>query len=226
MKKFFLSILFIPLTFVSIAQSHEIGFSIGGSNFIGDIGRTNYIYPNQFAGGLVYKYNINPRIVARGTYTYIPVKGNDIDSDNLFRRNQGRSFSNTIHEVAAGIEVNFFDYNIANYKTRYTPYLFAEFAVFNYRAPEGLTSENNVLFKSAYSYALPVGIGFKGQLLNNIAISFEVGARYSLTDELDYSTTEISALNFTGNGNDWYVFSGIAIVYTFGKPQCFSGLTK
>ncbi|PQJ23520.1 hypothetical protein BSU00_00285 [Tenacibaculum sp. SG-28] len=209
-----------------MAQSHEIGFSFGGSNYIGDIGRTNYIYPNQFAGGLVYKYNINPRIVARGTYTYLPIKGNDIDSDNAYRKNQGRSFSNTIHEIAVGIEINYFDYNIANYKTRYTPYLFVEFAAFNYRAPESLTPDNNVLFRSDFSYGIPVGVGFKGQLINNIAISFEIGARYTFTDELDYSTAEISALNFTGNGNDWYVFSGLAIVYTFGKPQCYSGLTK
>ena len=60
------------------SQTHEIGFFAGGSNYVGDIGSTNYIYPNEFAGGLVYKYNLNPRIALRGTYTYIPVSGNDM----------------------------------------------------------------------------------------------------------------------------------------------------
>ncbi len=226
MKRHILFILFALLTANLSAQSHEIGLSFGGANFIGDIGRTNYVYPTDFAGGLIYKYNLNPRIALRGSYNYIPISGDDSQSENAYRKAAGRSFKNTIHEFAAGVEVNFYDYNIADNRTSYTPYIFAKLAAFSYKSPVEYLGNNNVRLKNSFSYALPVGVGIKGQLIGDIAISFEIGARYSFTDELDYSTPTISDLDFAGNGNDWYVFSGISLVYTFGRPQCYSGLTQ
>ncbi|CAM1373170.1 type IX secretion system protein PorG [Tenacibaculum xiamenense] len=222
-------VLFILLTIIStitLAQSHEIGAFFGGSNFIGDIGRTNYIYPNKFAGGVVYKFNINPRIALRGNYTYIPTSGNDADADNPFRQTQGRSFSNTIHEFAAGAEFNFYDYNISDYRTTYTPYIFTQIALFNYRSPAEMVSSNIIRLESKFSYAIPFGVGIKGLLFDDLAIAFEIGARYTFTDDIDYSTPKINNLNYGGNGNDLYTFTGLSIVYTFGRPQCYSGLTE
>ncbi|WP_440069964.1 DUF6089 family protein [Tenacibaculum discolor] len=208
------------------SQTHEIGFFAGGSNYVGDIGSTNYIYPNEFAGGLVYKYNLNPRIALRGTYTYIPVSGNDNDADNAFRQNRGISFSNTIHEFAAGVEFNFFDYNINDYRTTFTPYILAEVAAFNYKSPEPTSSSNTILLKNKFSYTLPVGIGLKGRLADNFAIAFETGVRFTFVDDIDFTTDRINSLDFGGNGNDWYVFSGVSIVYTFGRPPCFGGIAE
>ena len=48
-----LSILSIQL---SHAQINEIGVFVGGSNFIGDVGATNYIAPNQSSN---WSYYIN-----------------------------------------------------------------------------------------------------------------------------------------------------------------------
>ncbi|CAM1352802.1 MULTISPECIES: DUF6089 family protein [Tenacibaculum] len=208
------------------SQTHEIGFFAGGSNYVGDIGSTNYIYPNEFAGGLVYKYNLNPRIALRGTYTYIPVSGNDNDADNAFRQNRGISFSNTIHEFAAGVEFNFFDYNINDYRTTFTPYILAEVAAFNYKSPEPTSSSNTILLKNKFSYTVPVGIGLKGRLADNFAIAFETGVRFTFVDDIDFTTDRINSLDFGGNGNDWYVFSGVSIVYTFGRPPCFGGIAE
>ncbi|RSC95766.1 type IX secretion system protein PorG [Tenacibaculum singaporense] len=208
------------------SQTHEIGFFAGGSNYVGDIGSTNYISPNEFAGGLVYKYNLNPRIALRGTYTYIPVSGNDNDADNAFRQNRGISFSNTIHEFAAGVEFNFFDYNINDYRTTFTPYILAEVAAFNYKSPEPTSSSNTILLKNKFSYTVPVGIGLKGRLADNFAIAFETGVRFTFVDDIDFTTDRINSLDFGGNGNDWYVFSGVSIVYTFGRPPCFGGIAE
>lgn len=208
------------------SQTHEIGFFAGGSNYVGDIGSTNYISPHEFAGGLVYKYNLNPRIALRGTYTYIPVSGNDNDADNAFRQNRGISFSNTIHEFAAGVEFNFFDYNINDYRTTFTPYILAEVAAFNYKSPEPTSSSNTILLKNKFSYTVPVGIGLKGRLADNFAIAFETGVRFTFVDDIDFTTDRINSLDFGGNGNDWYVFSGVSIVYTFGRPPCFGGIAE
>ncbi|MEX6626355.1 type IX secretion system protein PorG [Tenacibaculum salmonis] len=226
MKKKILFILF-ALTAITIqSQTHEIGFFVGGSNYIGDIGRTNYIYPNEVGGGLVYKYNLNPRIALRGTYTYIPVSGDDKDSDNLYRQKRGNLFSNNIHEVALGMEFNFFDYNISNYKTTFTPYILAEISAFNYFSPSEEMDSNNTRLKNKFSYSLPLGIGIKGRLYDHFAIAFETGVRFTLVDDIDYTTDKIENLNFGGTGNDVYMFTGISIVYTFGRPPCYNGLAE
>ena len=226
MRGLILSILFVCLVAPLQSQIHEIGIFAGGSNYVGDIGSTNYIHPNKFAGGLIYKYNLNPRIALRGTYTYIPISGDDADASNPYRQNRGFNFSNDVHEFAAGVEFNFFDYNISDYRTSFTPYILAEIAAFNYKSPGSQTSNNTISLKNKFSYTLPVGIGLKGRLADNFAIAFEAGVRFTFEDDLDYTTDKINSLDFGGNGNDWYTFSGVSIVYTFGRPPCFGGIAE
>jgi hypothetical protein len=226
MKNKILFILFAIIAITLQSQTHEIGIFAGGANYVGDVGRTNYIYPNKLGGGIVYKYNLNPRIALRGTYTYIPISGNDKNSENLFRQGRGYQFTNNIHEFAAGIEFNFFDYNISNYKTTFTPYILAEIAAFNYSSPTERTSPNTIRLKNKFSYSLPVGVGIKGRLDDHLAIAFEVGARITLIDDLDFTTDKINSLNFGGTGNDWYMFTGFSIVYSFGRPPCYKGLAE
>jgi len=221
--------LFILFAFIAItlqSQTHEVGFFAGGSNYVGDVGGTNYIYPNKLAGGIIYKYNLNPRIALRGTYTYIPVSANDKNAENQFRQNRGYQFSNNIHEFAIGLEFNFFDYNISNYKTTFTPYILAEIAAFNYSSPIERISTNIIRLKNKFSYSLPIGLGIKGRLDDHFAIAFEAGVRLTLIDDLDFTTDKINNLNFGGTGNDWYMFTGFSIVYSFGRPPCYKGLAE
>ena len=100
-------------------QVYEVGITLGGSNYVGDIGSTNYINPNKLAGNVFFKYNYNPRFAIRGTYSYLPIKGNDADAATNFRQNRGLYFSNTIHELSAGIEYNFYEFDITSEAIRF-----------------------------------------------------------------------------------------------------------
>ncbi|SOS48317.1 conserved hypothetical protein [Tenacibaculum finnmarkense] len=226
MKIIYLFILFAFTAITTQSQTHEVGFFVGGSNYVGDIGRTNYIYPNKIGGGLIYKYNLNPRIALRATYSYIPVSGDDNQAKNAFRKQRGYVFSNTLHEFATGIEFNFFNYNISNYKTNFTPYILAEIAAFNYVSPSKRIDANTIRLKNKISYSLPVGVGVKGRLFKNFAAAFEIGARFTLVDDIDLTTDKINSLNFGGTGNDVYMFTGVSIVYSFGRPPCYNGLAE
>ena len=42
-----LIIVFLLTTQVSFTQIYEVGLSLGGSNFIGDVGKTSFISPNE-----------------------------------------------------------------------------------------------------------------------------------------------------------------------------------
>ena len=238
----FLLLVAFNLSTVS-AQLNEAGIFLGGSNFIGDVGKTSYIFPNSPAFGAIYKRNLSTRLAVRATYTYSKIKGDDRKSGNSFKEQRALLFENGLHELAAGIEFNFFDYNLANRKHHSTPYLFLEFAVNNYmaldfknyKAPDALlpVADNPISPEPAvrkFSYTLPVGVGYKGRLTNSIGYSIETSFRYTFKDNLDgyfngttypYRNPETGSIKnldiHDSNGNDWYVFTGFTIVYVFDK---------
>ncbi len=221
MKRYIFTLLLACVSSISFSQIHEIGVFLGGSNLIGDIGSTNYVYPNQLSGGLVYKYNLNPRIALRGNYNHISINAVDADSDNLFRQQRDFTASNTIHELAVGLEFNFFDYNIRVREQSFTPYILAQVAGNNYQTPKRQEGAD-ILFTNKFSLAIPLGAGIKGRISDHLAYGLEVAVRLTFDDDIDYTTSEIPILDFGGNGNDFYTFTGFSIVYTFGRPACYA----
>src|SRR6187431_1351800 len=123
MSKIFMSFLcFFTLPTIH-AQIHEIGVFLGGSNYIGDVRSTTYIAPNEPAFGVIYKWNKSPRHAYRFSYTQSQISGNDNDSKEPGRYNRGYSFESNVKEFSAGLEFNFFDFNLHDYKTKITPYV-------------------------------------------------------------------------------------------------------
>ncbi|MNL28629.1 hypothetical protein D3C87_1502800 [compost metagenome] len=68
-------------------------------------------------------------------------------------------------------------------------------------------------------------LGIKSNITPHFIIGAEVGARYTFTDDLDGSNPSndnLKSLRFGNlNNNDWYVFSGITLTYTFGQKPCY-----
>ena len=227
MKKSILLIIFVSFSTVLLGQVYEIGVFIGGSNYVGDIGRTNYIYPNKVAGAAFFKYNLNPKMALRATYSYIPITGDDKDADTDYRRtrgpnNIGYNFSNTINELALGLEYNFYEYDLSSKDKTSTPYILFQIAAVDYETPRIQNPDRTFNFTRNTAVSIPLGIGYKTKIIEKIAFAVETTVRYTFTDELDYSTSRFSQLNFGGTSNDWYLFSGVSLVYTFGRPACFS----
>jgi hypothetical protein len=223
MKKIVITFLFILISATSFSQINELGVFAGGSNYIGDIGRTNYIYPNSYALGIIYKWNMHPHYSLRATYTYSSIKGDDADADNSFRKARGLSFSNDIHELAAGIEYHFFKYNLSKSGHTHTPYLFAELGVVNY----GTFDQQTLASSRSFNFTVPFGAGFKTILAQGVGIGFEVGFRYTFKDDIDaYPFLEYDPnrnVQINPNNNDWYVFTGITLVFAFGREGCYTG---
>ena len=222
MKNNLFLFVFVCFTSILLGQIHEVGFSIGGSNYIGDIGRGNYINPNKVAAGLFYKYNKNPRIVIRTAYSYIPIQGDDQNASSTFRKDRELNFSNTIHELSFGIEYNFYEYDISSEDKTWTPYLLFELVGFNYKNADSYTTSGTLISGNKTSFAIPFGIGYKSKLYRNLAFSFETKFRYTFEDDLDFISNSTPDVNIEGTGNDWYVFTGFSFIYTFGRPACYT----
>ncbi len=222
MGKYLIFLVFVCISRHSYAQINEIGFFVGGVNYIGDVGRTNYIQPNRSGISILYKYNLNPRIALRGTLNRFNLAGNDADSGNVVRQARGFEFENLINEVAVGIEYNFFEYDISTSNKVSTPYLLLQVAAVDYEKPRIQNAPRDYRFTRNTSIAIPVGIGWKTRVYGKVAFAVEATFRYSFTDKLDYTTSEFAELDFGGTFNDWYAFTGISLVYTFGRPACFA----
>jgi hypothetical protein len=98
---FILSVLSLQLSF---SQIHEIGVFAGGSNVIGDVGATDFISPDTFAFGGIYKWNRSSRHSYRFSAIFTQFEGDDADSDDLRRQQRDFSFSTRAFELSAGME--------------------------------------------------------------------------------------------------------------------------
>ncbi|MBA4316782.1 MAG: hypothetical protein C0412_00120 [Flavobacterium sp.] len=213
---------FLLFFFTMNAQIHEVGVFVGGSNYIGDVGLTTYISPNEPALGILYKWNKSPRHSYRFSYTQSKISANDLDSKEPSRNQRGYRFENSIKEVSLGLEFNFFDFNLHDVKRKFTPYVYSGISYFRY--DELYVSSGETLKDSgAGSFAIPMTLGIKSNVSPHIVLGLEVGARYTLTDNLDGSNPEDGNLLKFGNinNNDWYVFSGLTLTYTFGNKPCY-----
>jgi hypothetical protein len=222
MRSFYL---FILLSFCSctFAQIHEIGVFLGGSNYVGDVGKTNYIAPNELAFGILYKWNKSPRHAYRFSYMQSKITGNDLDSKNSGRNLRGYNFENSIKEVSAGLEFNF-EFNVHEFGQRVTPYVFSGVSYFAYDEQYVLDGKARQDYTSS-AFAIPMIVGIKSNITPSLILAAEVGARYTFTDNLDASNPEnenLKTLRFGNqNNNDWYIFSGFTLTYTFGEKPCY-----
>ena len=121
-----------------------------------------------------------------------------------------------------GIEYNFYEYDLSSRDHTSTPYILLQMAAVDYETPGLKNPDNSYKFTRNTSVSIPFGVGFKTKVYGKIAFAIETTFRYTFTDELDYSTNRFSELDFGGTSNDWYMFSGISLVYTFGRPACFA----
>lgn len=222
MGKYFMFLLFICVSSNCLAQINEIGFFVGGVNYVGDVGRTNFIQPNKPGRTILYKYNLNPRIALRGSLSSFYLSGDDADSGNVIRQERGFRFNNSVNEIALGIEYNFFEYDLSSKDKISTPYLLLQIAAVDFERPRREVSPGIFKFTRNTTVGIPFGIGWKTKVYGNIAFAVEASFRYTFTDHLDYSTNEFPQLDFEGTGNDWYSFTGVSLVYTFGRPACFA----
>jgi hypothetical protein len=107
-----------------------------------------------------------------------------------------------------------------------TPYLysgitFTKYDNYYFSNSGEFTSEET----SSWAYGIPMVLGYKTNISTHLVLAAEIGARYTFTDELDGSVPEaksLESLSFGNtNSNDWYVFSGFTLTYTFGRRPCY-----
>lgn len=198
MKKLLLFLLILSSSFYLHSQKSEIGAYVGTSSYIGDLNPTQLFAAPQLAGGLIYRYNINPRWAFKANIIFANVRASDYSTNNKYERNL--SFKSPITEIAAEIELNFFNLYNTSRSNRFSPYIFAGIGVFSFNpqtdlygrtyflqhlGTEGQGLEGEEDFYSLTNVAIPFGIGIKVNIGRHVSIGLEWGMRYTFTDYLD-----------------------------------------
>ncbi|MDT0293484.1 DUF6089 family protein [Mesonia ostreae] len=210
------------------SQTYELGAYFGGANYIGDVGPTNFIAPKSLVGGGIFKWNRSKRHSFRFTLLHTTLEAEDRDANENRRRNRGYAFKSQVTEASLGIEYTFWEWDLHTLRPQFTPYLYT--GLTGLLTEDQYLSESNRItpFDNKITAAIPMVIGIKGTLSPYWVIGLEVGARYTFTDNLDGSNPE----EFDGgdtypsfgnpNTNDWYMFVGVTLTYTFGRKPCYS----
>lgn len=213
MKRRYLFTFFFVLFFgFSNAQVSEIGLCGGVSFYLGDINPSGVFKGSKPAGGVVFRYNINPLLAFKSTVLFGSIGASDAEfgkDEDAKARNL--SFVSPINEVSGQLELNFMRlYNEAG-KNAFAPYLFAGVGVFSFnpqaKASDGrwydlqmLGTEGQDLNQDGYDkkryslvgLSIPFGLGMRYNFLKYYSIGLEWGMRMTFTDYLDdVSTTYV-----------------------------------
>ena len=147
----------------SFSQIYEVGVTFGSSNFIGDVGDTTFISPDEILNpegeisglmtyGLLLKWNRSPRHSYRFSVLSSHLAGKDFDSKDPRRIERGFIFESNLMEMSAGMEFTFLDFNLHEPGTKYTPYIFTGLVYTQY---DKLAYQNK---KTNYPQCLPINI--------------------------------------------------------------------
>ncbi len=174
---------------------------VSTSYYSGDI-NPGLNLPSKFypGGGLVYRYNFNDRLAFKGNILYGQIYAHDKDSESEWQQNRNLHFRADLFELSAQIEVNFLTYEIGDDRRPSSPYLFLGFSIFRFNPkaeyndrwvelqPLGTEGQGIDGFEDRYvltQVSVPIGIGYKFNIIGSLGGAIEWGMRKTFTDYLD-----------------------------------------
>ena len=218
---------------LSHAQYREAGLFIGGTNYIGEIGKSDFIRPSFKTPSttLLYKSNFSPRMALRFELGLSAIRGIDSLSSENLRKERAYNFTNSIAHTSAILEVNYFKMDLSDFQTSWSPYMFAGLSYLKFRDLYYDKNEQIASYQANdFSLAIPIGVGIKTRLGMSFVLGFEIKALYTFSDNLDGSFPKfvdgIDKQPAFGNNlsNDWMVFTGFSLTYSFGRGWFIEGL--
>jgi len=193
MKKIWIILCMTP--FALFGQHFEVGFLVGGSNYLGELSSNSsqiYLRETNLAAGAFAKYNINHLFALRAGFNYAGVSGKDSNSGNQAIIARNLNFQSDIYEGSLIAEFNILGYQPYNYTATFSPYLFGGISFFSFNPqgqlgdqlydlqPLGTEGQNLATLPDRTPYglvqmAIPMGIGFKYTLTETLNLGLEMG---------------------------------------------------
>jgi hypothetical protein len=214
MKRIYWFSLFFCLSLsLSGQRNSDYGIFGGVSSYLGDINPDRPFYSPRPAGGIFYRYNLNPREALRTSIFLGGLRANDLDFKNNYQQTRAASFSGIVGEWALQFEFNFLPYSLLGKQWNYTPYLAAgagvSYVKSSYSSASAPSSSSSKVIP-----VIPFSFGFKVNIYKNIGLEAEYGFRKTFYDNFDglkdlVAPSDVALIH----NNDWYSFAGLAVTW-------------
>lgn len=201
---------FFIMTTYSTAQTEleykmEIGGMAGTSTYIGDANYTGFYKNINMGGGVIARYNLNPRAALKFNVGYGGISGDvsnvaypdEIDRENL-------KFSKSLFDFGCQYEMNFWAYGTGNsYKNthRLVPYI---------QLGLGFTAASGT-----FSINIPVGFGIKYKIAPRVNVGLDWTVRLSMTDKIDGIEDPYRIKSGFMKNKDSYCWTMVYVSYDF-----------
>lgn len=166
----------------------EAGGAVGGSYYLGDANFTGLFKEMSGMGGIVARYNLNPRMAIKGNLVAAGIAGTTKGNEYHIPGNSDIDFSRTLYDLGAQFEYNFFPYGSGGgYKRLYrlTPYITMGMG-FTYA---GKPVDN------VFTVNFPIGAGIKYKIADRLNLGCELTFRFSMSDQLDVTAKGTTTLD-------------------------------
>lgn len=202
--------LFIGVT-ANAQYNWDFGFSVGASNYLGDIGGDIYtrrdfvadmkMQETHMSAGMFVRYRFNSMLYLKNTLSWARVSGDDKLTSNPARNARNLNFRNDIFEFSSVAQFAFYDVNDLGrsfrHKDKFRVYIGAGAGVLyhnpkaqyngDYVALRPLATEN--VNYSRFSAVIPVTGGVVFSFDDRLHIGFDLNWRTTFTDYLDDVST-------------------------------------
>ncbi len=208
LRKYFVMLLALLSTVGVTAQEleykMELGGMLGSSFYMGDANYSSLYKNSGVGGGLMGRYNINPRQALKFDIAYGKISGNATELENKYPNIEGQiwEFDNSVVDVGCQYELHFWAYGTGKgYKgtKRLTPYI---------QVGLGFTYGNDT-----FTMNIPVGFGVKYKVAERINVGLDWSMRFSLSDELDGISDPYSIKGGMLKNKDSYSFTMFYVSY-------------
>lgn len=167
----------ISLHAQELEYKYELGGMFGTGFYLGDANYSSLYKKSQLAGGLLFRYNINPRMALKFDLMYSGIAGNALELKNKYPNvtNQEWDFKKSVFDLGCQYELNFWGYGTgtSGYKghKRLAPYI---------QMGLGFTYGNKTVTMN-----IPIGFGVKYKLKERVNVGFDWCMHFSMSDKLD-----------------------------------------
>ncbi len=209
MRKIILLLIVFTTPLIGVAQYNwDIGFQLGGSNYLGEMGgkhdtRRDFVKDiklekTQFTAGGFGRYKFNSLISAQLGFNWVRITGADNASTNPARVGRNLNFRDDILELALTAQIFFYEMpdlgHTYRYRNDFKMYAFGGVGGFYYN-PKGYDPNGNwVALRpletegvnyGKFNVSIPLGLGFLFTINKRHRIGWEFNWRTTFTDYLD-----------------------------------------
>lgn len=184
----------------------EIGVMGGTSFYMGDADNSGMYRNLCGSGGIIARYNLNPRMAFKFNLTYSGIKGDGSAIANQYQQYTADQlrFSRGVIDLGCQYEINFWAYGTGkSYKNtkRLVPYL---------QMGLGLATANK-----AVGLVIPLGFGIRYKLLDRLNIGLDWAVRFSTSDKFDGIENPYRIKSGFLKNKDTYCNTMLYITYDF-----------